>query len=280
MSTVPTSAPTTSPTPRPSRVPTPVPTRYFPADQGDDQVLCDLSSSLNPAARGRGGWKCTGSTPSTPICSGSVSNWGGVVCSNGNVVSILLAGLKMVGTIPTSIGLLSTLTSLSISRNSITSTVPSQLGQLKLLATIDLSVNSITGYVPKTLCSDSALTSLSFGGNPLGCYFNCLSSVTSLSTGTINPVCSDAPSVSPTSSPTGIPTTAPTAAPTNAILPTSPPTSSPSLAPVVSSTGSSTSAESVYAAGYNSQWLSPSSYSDPAAIYIWDSANAATSAAP
>jgi len=106
-------------------------------------------------------------------------------------VSILLAGLKVVGTIPTSIGLLSTLTSLSISRNSITSTVPSQLGQLKLLASIDLSVNSITGYIPKTLCSDSALTSLSFGSNPLGCYFNCLSSVASLSTGTINPVCSD-----------------------------------------------------------------------------------------
>ena len=156
-----------------------------------DQSLCDLATSLNPAARGRGGWQCLGSTPSTPICSGSTSSWGGVACNNGNVVSISLSGLKLSGTTPTSIGLLSSLTTLLIGRNSFTSSIPSELGQLKLLATIDLSVNSITGYVPKTLCSHSALTSLSFGSNPLECYFNCLSSVASLSAGAINPFCSD-----------------------------------------------------------------------------------------
>eukprot|EP01042_Synura_sphagnicola_P003816 gene3816-4770_t len=169
-------------------------------------------------------------SPRTKICSGSTSSWGGVACNNGNVVSILLSGLKLSGTIPTSIGLLSSLTTLLIGRNSIFSSIPSELGQLRSLVSLDLSANLITGSVPETLCSDSALTSLSFGSNSLVCYFNCLSSVPSLSAGAINPICSEG--------------------------------------------------EIVYAAGYNSQWLSPSSYADPTAIYIWDNANAATAAAP
>jgi len=153
--------------------------------------MCDLAASLNPASRGRGGWQCSSSTPSTQICSGSISSWGGIACNNGNVVSILLSGLKLSGTIPTSIGLLSSLTTLLISRNSITNSIPSELGQLRSLVSLDLSANLITGSVPRALCLDSALTALSFGSNSLVCYFNCLSSVPSLSAGAINPICTE-----------------------------------------------------------------------------------------
>ena len=50
------------------------------------------------------GWACTGSGPSTPVCSGSTSTWSGVVCISGNVVSISLSAFSLTGSIPSSLG--------------------------------------------------------------------------------------------------------------------------------------------------------------------------------
>ena len=153
-------------------------------------ALCDLAAALNPAAHGRGGWQCTGSIPSTLICSGSSSSWGGVICSSGIVSTITLISLKLTGTIPTSIGLLSRLSSLYVYLNSITGSIPSTMGLLSKINTLRLDGNSLTGSVPSTLCADSALTMLYVSSNRLSCYALCMSSVTISAYDTL-PMCSN-----------------------------------------------------------------------------------------
>ena len=44
-----------------------------------DIALCDLASALHPDTYGQIGWKCIGQTPSTAVCTGSTSHWGGSI---------------------------------------------------------------------------------------------------------------------------------------------------------------------------------------------------------
>ena len=142
-----------------------------------DIALCDLAAALNPASHGRSGWNCSGNTPAVSICSDSLSNWGGVSCSDGYVKTVSLAGLGLVGTIPDSVGYLSRLQSLVLSSNSISGTIPTSFGQLSLISVLKVDSNSLTGSVPSALCAASSLSYLSFSANLLGCYASCLTSV-------------------------------------------------------------------------------------------------------
>ena len=177
-----------------------------------DIPLCSLAAATSPATHGQSGWTCTTSSPPTPkqaLCS-----WAGLVCdASGSVTSILLSGLGLTGSIPDSIGLVSSLTHiqlndnslsgtissslyrlsllayLDISRNSMVGSIPSTFGTLSLLQYLEISSNLLTGTVPSSLCGIAGLTKFSFDGNRFGCYFGCLSTVTSLKPGANNPSC-------------------------------------------------------------------------------------------
>ena len=174
--------------------------------------MCSLAAATSPAAHGQSGWTCTASSPPTPkqaLCS-----WAGLVCdASGSVTSILLSGLGLAGSIPDNMGLVSTLTRmqlndnslsgtifsslyrlsllayLDISRNSMVGSIPSTFGTLSLLQYLAISSNSFTGMVPSNLCGIDGLTKFSFDGNHFGCYYECLSTVTSLNPGTTKPSC-------------------------------------------------------------------------------------------
>ena len=182
---------------------------------GVDTPMCALAVSMNPSSKGQAGWQCSGSSPPI-ICTGSVSNWGGVTCVSGAVTSISLAGLQLTGSIPTQLGLMTTLTRLQLNNNLLTSSIPSSLSGLSDLTYLDLGYNSFQGTVPTQLgglaklqylnfaanslsymvpvsfCGLSALTSLSFVSNPqLVCYFPCLSTVKSRNYGSVPNTCTD-----------------------------------------------------------------------------------------
>ena len=146
-------------------------------------ILCDLAASLNPGSHGRSGWACDGHTPIVRSCDGSTSYWGGVSCVGGYVTAIFIASAKLTGTLPPTLGSLRHLTSLDLHYNYISGTIPTTFGLLTQLASLRLDFNSISGIIPQSLCRISTLSLLSFGGNDLHCYYNCLSNVEILSPG-------------------------------------------------------------------------------------------------
>ena len=68
-------------------------------------------------------------------------------------------------TIPTEIGLLTQLTSLSLSRNRLTGTIPSTLGNLVQLTTLWLHTNQLIGTIPSALGNLTLLSHLFLDGN-------------------------------------------------------------------------------------------------------------------
>ena len=63
----------------------------------------------------------------------------------------LPSGTKLNGTIPTALGNLSALESLSLEGNQLTGSIPPELGQLSKLTYLNLSYNQLTGSLPKEL---------------------------------------------------------------------------------------------------------------------------------
>ncbi|GLT42784.1 hypothetical protein SLA2020_167680 [Shorea laevis] len=158
-----------------------------------------------------------------PIKAEPCSNWTGVSCANGSVVSINISGFRRTrlgrlnpqfavdslanlthlvsfnasgfllpgsipvwfgqslltlqvldlrscsvnGSIPLSIGNLTSLTGLYLSDNGITGQIPSSLGRLLNLSVLDLSKNSLTGTIPASFASLGNLTSLHISSNNL-----------------------------------------------------------------------------------------------------------------
>lgn len=178
-----------------------------------DAAMCDLSSALSPASSVSSGWDCTSDYS---ICLNGVSSWSGVTCSSTNTVTAIdLNSLGLAGSLPSTVGVLSGLTKLDLSYNGITGSLPDSMSQLINLQYVDLSYNTIygtlpsamdklvsleyfsvsanqlTGKVPYALCSDKTLTYLSLDSNRLSCYFDCLSTVTTLIVDTTTPTCTD-----------------------------------------------------------------------------------------
>jgi len=126
---------------------------------------------------------------------------------------VLLGGLFLTGTIPSRIGLATSLTHVDLTVNNLYSSLPSSLGRLVNLQYLDISQNSIsrsipntivniqslsflalsgnklTGSVPSGLCTITSLTTLYFDNNPLTCYWNCMSTVANRNFGTVSSLC-------------------------------------------------------------------------------------------
>jgi Leucine rich repeat len=109
---------------------------------------------------------------------GHECNWSGVACTNETVRALRLSGARLQGYVAPEIGLLRSLTSLSIDHiaavkggipteighnqrltslhlqlNGLSGRIPSELGQLQALVDLDLSKNRLTGTIPAELSS-------------------------------------------------------------------------------------------------------------------------------
>ena len=92
----------------------------------------------------------------------------GVRCEGESVVAIELPANKLVGTIPSELALVPALSSLDLSGNEyISGTLPTVLGKLTNLVSLSLDKNSITGSIPSELGLLSKLESLLLSDNDM-----------------------------------------------------------------------------------------------------------------
>jgi hypothetical protein len=86
------------------------------------------------------------------------------------------------GSIPEFMGYIYSALSMNLASNSFEQQIPSTLGLLQHMNSLNLSSNlNLFGSVPSEICADQLLTFLDVGNNPsLGCYSNCLTTVTVL----------------------------------------------------------------------------------------------------
>ncbi|KAF4360063.1 hypothetical protein F8388_011300 [Cannabis sativa] len=96
---------------------------------------------------------------------GSIPNWFGDRLPALQVLD--LRSCSVIGSIPFSLGNLTTLTSLFLSRNNLTGIVPASLGQLSRLTVLDLAQNSLVGSIPSSFTSLRNLSVLDISSNSL-----------------------------------------------------------------------------------------------------------------
>ncbi|MBA0801898.1 hypothetical protein Gohar_012237 [Gossypium harknessii] len=111
--------------------------RYYPNEQAALWQLRDSVGSSNLYSNWTG-----------PPCMNNQSRWGGIACSNGHVVHLVLDGIRLMGSLPPAfLNNLTLLTKLSMRNNSISGPLPN-LGNLVGLEYVFLSRNLFTGSIP------------------------------------------------------------------------------------------------------------------------------------
>ena len=218
-------------------------------------VLCDMITSLPKLKSLKVPWSCPNASAIKSIlwCQ---QRWTGISCNTKKlVISLTLGNQNLVGSIPHTLGLLTSLSRyLWINNNRISGTIPASLGNLTSLTSIRLDHNSLSGQVPRTLTRLSKLVTLNLNDNYLTGLLPTLSRVTynddgggtvssftqlthyptSQPTGQPSSQPTAQPSSQPTSrptGPTGQPTSHPTSKPSIRYTPSSQPTSEPSSSP-------------------------------------------------
>ncbi|RAL39706.1 hypothetical protein DM860_003239 [Cuscuta australis] len=94
---------------------------------------------------------------------GPIPGWFGLKMSSLQVLDLTSCSIN--GSLPASLGNLTSLTQLHLSRNGLTGTVPSSLGELPNLSVLDLSHNSLNGAIPPSFGALSKLRFLNLSGN-------------------------------------------------------------------------------------------------------------------
>ncbi|OMO57368.1 hypothetical protein CCACVL1_25803 [Corchorus capsularis] len=113
-------------------------------------------------------------------------HWPGIACTRNRVSSIFLPDKGFTGYIPSELGLLDSLTRLSLSQNNFSKPIPAHLFNATNLIYIDLSHNSFSGSVPQQIKYLKNLTHLDLSSNSLnGSLPESLVELKSL-TGTLN----------------------------------------------------------------------------------------------
>lgn len=136
------------------------------APTAQDNALCGLiaATEVHESPRiptsGKYMWQCTpeGIVANDP-CNSTVF-WAGVTCRNDVLVDIDLSTYTIKGTIPPSIGELTTLTKLVLSSNCMNGTIPSELfdlRQLTLVRTFTSYFLFISGFILIMIQSNSFL---------------------------------------------------------------------------------------------------------------------------
>ncbi|XP_042508588.1 probable LRR receptor-like serine/threonine-protein kinase At2g16250 [Macadamia integrifolia] len=94
---------------------------------------------------------------------GSIPDWFGQRLHSLQVLD--LRSCSVIDPIPSSLGNLTTLNSLYLSKNNLTSIIPPSLGQLLNLSVLDLSQNLLTGSIPSSFSALTNLTLLDLSSN-------------------------------------------------------------------------------------------------------------------
>ncbi|KAL1219101.1 putative LRR receptor-like serine/threonine-protein kinase [Cardamine amara subsp. amara] len=95
-------------------------------------------------------------------------SWRGVLCNNNSrVVTLSLPNSKLVGLIPSDLGLLQNLQSLDLSNNSLNGSLPVEFFAAGKLRFLDLSNNLISGEIPVTIGDLTNLQTLNLSDNIL-----------------------------------------------------------------------------------------------------------------
>lgn len=94
-------------------------------------------------------------------------HWLGIGCTRKRVTSIFLPNKGLTGYIPSELGLLDSLTRLSLAQNNFSKLIPYHLFNATNLVYIDLSHNSLSGSVPPQIKSLKNLTHLDLSSNSL-----------------------------------------------------------------------------------------------------------------
>jgi Leucine-rich repeat (LRR) protein len=126
------------------------------------QALQDLYESTDgPNWIANNGWEF--SDPNSNPC-----NFFGVECDGSHVSILSLSSNRLSGTIPSTIGQLTSLKSLSLGDNELRGTIPSTIGQLSSLTSLYLGDNELIGTIPSTIGQLSLnLYALSLSNNQL-----------------------------------------------------------------------------------------------------------------
>jgi Leucine-rich repeat (LRR) protein len=109
----------------------------------------------------------------TAGCNPCAEQWQGVTCNTSEtrdsnyVYMLAVSQYNLQGPLPGSLGNLTGLTSLDVSKNAITGTIPSELGTLTSLKQLQLNNNHFTGTIPSSLGNISQLAVLLFEYNDL-----------------------------------------------------------------------------------------------------------------
>eukprot|EP00850_Spirogloea_muscicola_P017620 SM000153S01609 [mRNA] locus=s153:192329:197990:+ [translate_table: standard] len=82
-------------------------------------------------------------------------------------INLQLPGQQLTGTMPSSLGNLTSLTTLHLYNNNLSGSIPPTLGNLAQLSLLNLDNNTLTGSIPTTLCQLSQLTLLHLAINKL-----------------------------------------------------------------------------------------------------------------
>ena len=96
-----------------------------------------------------------------------IDEWKGVRIADGRVVGLRVSSEGIVGTIPSELGSLANLQSLSLGENRLTGGIPTELGSLANLQSLSLSESLLTGEIPKELGSLANLQVLYLWENQL-----------------------------------------------------------------------------------------------------------------
>ena len=126
--------------------------------ESQTQVMCDLISSTNINVKVRYGWSCGSNS--------SMCSWPGIGCDDcGRLKTIVINGLGVSGTLPSSLGYLTDLSVFNVIDNSLGSTVPTTLGLLSEMVSLGLSSNKFVGSVPTSLVNLTQLSLLFLSNN-------------------------------------------------------------------------------------------------------------------
>jgi hypothetical protein len=106
-----------------------------------EALVALYNSTFGPYWANRTGW----------LANYTPCSWHGVTCSGGHVTMLYLSSNNLAGSIPNTLGNLSSLGGLEMSSNQLSGSIPSALGSLPSLRSLDLAVNQLTGSIPSTL---------------------------------------------------------------------------------------------------------------------------------
>lgn len=108
-------------------------------------------------------WQCSATGfPLTDPCT-----WNGTVCENETITELALGAVGLSGTLPSSLGSMTSLVNILLNSNSLYGSLPSNIACLTSLLFLDLFQNELTGSLPSEFNQMNGLTRLDLSFNQL-----------------------------------------------------------------------------------------------------------------